>query len=215
MSVHNESARLLNRRGITKYHSSAKPSQLSRQSVHLLHERSQFWTPPMPVHRYVEEISFWGNVLHIHLCQVEIRLPTLNLKSRGDVTKSHQKRIEKKNHRLVSRVSALSHAVRQQYARSLTWAPPKLVSSIGMARLPCWLPRSQQVLHHRWIRGFCYMQATKHWRRGSILFLKPRGDISRSCPTDALCYLFKQSLLFWEAPLLIYRHVSSIDLSCL
>ena len=35
-----------------------------------------------------------------------------------------------------------------------------------MANLPCLLSRGQQVLHHRWIWGFCFMQVTKHASEG-------------------------------------------------
>ena len=31
-----------------------------------------------------------------------------------------------------------------------------------MVQLPCWLPKGQQVSHHRWIQGLSCTQATKH-----------------------------------------------------
>ena len=54
----------------------------------------------MPGCRYVEEIGLAGvipevnlrELLHIRLHQVRIRLPTLALKSRGDITRSPKKR---------------------------------------------------------------------------------------------------------------------------
>ena len=35
-----------------------------------------------------------------------------------------------------------------------------------IAQLPCWLPRSQQVSHQKWIWGLHCMQATKHACKG-------------------------------------------------
>ena len=60
--------------------------------------------------------------------------------------------------------------------------PPMLVDmSIGMwikkAQLPCWPLSSQQVLHQRWIWG---SHKRKSMKKGSILALKPRADVTRS-----------------------------------
>ena len=46
-------------------------------------------------------------------------------------------------------------------------------------RLPCWLPRGQQVSHEKWIWGICCTQATKQARESTVA-LKPRADITRS-----------------------------------
>ena len=66
--------------------------------------------------------------------------------------------------------SGIAHSVRVPvYTGASMW--------IKLAQSPCWPPRSQQVLHQRWIH--C-TQAMKHARQGSTLALKPRGDVTRN-----------------------------------
>ena len=48
------------------------------------------------------------------------------------------------------------------------------------SRLPCWPLYSQQVSHQRWISGIHCTLVTKHASEGSILALKPSGDVTRS-----------------------------------
>ena len=58
---------------------------------------------------------------------------------------------------------------------------PQLCKYVGQkARLPCWPPRSQQVLHQRWNWGILSRQATKHASDGSTLALKRRADVAKS-----------------------------------
>ena len=73
----------------------------------------------------------------------------------------------------------------QQHAQSQVRFPPMLVHTsastlVLMTRLPCWLPRGQQVSHQMWIWGIDYTQAMKHASKGSIVALKPREDVTRS-----------------------------------
>ena len=72
-----------------------------------------------------------------------------------------------------------------QHAQSQVRFPPMLVHTsastwVLMTRLPCWLPRGQQVSHQMRIWGNDYTQAMKLASKGSIVSLKPRADVTRS-----------------------------------
>ena len=69
-------------------------------------------------------------------------------------------------------------AARQWHNRYRTRATPRLFASVWIQM--AWPPRGQQVSHQRLIWGSRCMKAMKHPNRGSILALKPRGDITRS-----------------------------------
>ena len=71
---------------------------------------------------------------------------------------------------------------------------PKSASTwIEKARLPCWLPRGQQVSHQRRIWGINCTEARKHESKGSTLALKPRVDATRS-PKQGYQWLHKKDL---------------------
>ena len=88
-----------------------------------------------------------------------------------------------------------------------------------MAQLPCWPPSGQQVLHQRWIWGFCCMQAMKHASEGIHPGFGTQGRHHQKSKTGVLVGSQKglmSSKIFFKKSINAERkrklHVSSLSL---